>query len=75
MAAKFLDAFQFTREVNGLFPVGNGLGGLLADVADAEQLAFGRLKNFGRVAEMFQQLPRPHRPDMLDEVQCDKRFA
>jgi hypothetical protein len=34
----------------------------------------GRLKNFGRVAEMFQQQPRAHRADMLNQIQRDERF-
>ena len=35
---------------------------------------WGRLKNLGRVAEMFQQQPGAHRPDVLDEIQRDERF-
>ena len=70
MAAEIRDAFQFTGEVNGFFPIGNRLGGFVADVADAEQFGFGGGENFWRVAEMFEQQSRAHRPDMLDHVRA-----
>jgi hypothetical protein len=54
VAAEILDALQFAGEVNGFLPAGNRRGGFVADIADAAQFAGGRLKNFGRVAEMFQ---------------------
>jgi len=31
-------------------------------------------EDFGRVAEMFQQQPGAHRPDVLDEIKRDERF-
>ena len=39
-AAGFLNALQFTGQVNGFFPTDNRLGGFLADIADAEQGGF-----------------------------------
>ena len=74
VAAEFLNALQFTGEVNGLFPIRNRSGGFVTDVADAEQFTFGRLKNFWRVAEMFKQQPRAHRADVFDEVERDERL-
>ena len=75
MTAEIRDAFQLAREVNGFFPIGNGFGHFLADVADAEQFGFGGGEDFGRVAEMFEQEPRAHRPDVFDHVQRDEGFA
>ena len=75
MAAELLNAFQFTRKVNGFFPAGNRPGGFITDVADAEQFTFGRLKNFGRVAEMFEQQPGAHRADVFDEIERDERLS
>ena len=40
VAAEFLDALEFTRQVNGFFPIGNCIGGFPADIADAEQFGF-----------------------------------
>jgi len=57
VAAEFLDALQFAGEVNGFLPAGNRRGGFVADVADSAQFTWGCLKNFGRVAKMFQQQP------------------
>ncbi len=67
--------FNSPGEVNRLFPVGNGLGGFVADVADAEQGGFGGGKDLGRVAEMFEQRPRAHRADAFDEIKRDEGFA
>jgi hypothetical protein len=75
VAAKIGNTFQFTSEVNGFFPTGNGLGSFLADVADAEQFGFGGGENFWCLAEMFEQRPGAHRPDVFDHVQRDECFA
>jgi hypothetical protein len=74
MAAEFLNALQFARKVNGLFPIHNRRGGFIANVADAPQFTLGRLKNFWRVAKMFEQQPGANRADVLDEIKRDERF-
>ena len=71
VAAEIRNALQFAGEVNRLFPGGNRLGGFVADVADAEQGGFGGGEDFRRVAEMFEQQPRAHRADVLDEIERD----
>ena len=75
VAAEIRYAFQFAREVNGFLPTGNRPGGFVADVADAEQFGFGGGEDSWRVAEMFEQEPRTHRPDVFNHVQSDERFA
>ena len=62
------NALQFTREINGLFPGGDAFGDLVADAADSAQGGLGGAEDLGRVAEMFQQRPHPHRPDALNHV-------
>jgi len=49
VAAIIRDALEFAGEVHGFFPVGDVFRRVLADVADAEELVFGRGKDFGRL--------------------------
>jgi hypothetical protein len=39
-----------------------------------EESMFGSAEDFGRVAEVFEQLPHAHGPHVLDQIQCDQRF-
>jgi hypothetical protein len=55
--------------------MGNGLGGFVANAADLQELLFGRLKNRGRFAEMFNELPHAHRTHPFDEIECNMCFA
>jgi hypothetical protein len=74
MAAEFLDAPEFLRQIDSLLPVGNGLACVFSNALDAEQLLLARRENSRRLAKMFQQLAHPHRADMLDHIQGHKSF-
>ena len=75
VATKLGDALQFSAQVGVFLPGGNGLGGVLADASDLEQLRFGRAQDSGRIAEMLQQLPHADRADVLNQIQRHQGFA
>jgi len=74
MAAVFADALEFAAEVEVFSQLAMASAVFRADAADMEQLGLGRRQDCGSLAEMLEQLPYAHRPDMLDEVQRNESF-